>query len=49
MATINRTNWIWNNPVTEDDIKRAYGIFGKDIVYLKGHTKRKKHYVILTI
>ena len=42
MKIINCTNWIKNNPVTEEDIVRAKDIFGKDLAYLKGHTTRQK-------
>ena len=37
---INKTNWIKNNPVTSDDVKRAFDAFGKDLAYLKGHATR---------
>jgi len=42
MQMINCTNWIRNNPVTEEDILRARDIFGDDVAYLKGHMTHQK-------
>lgn len=39
MTIINRANLIKNNPMTEDDIKGAEGIFGKDVAYIKEQKK----------
>ena len=41
LKSLNRTNWINDNPVVETDIKTAEDIGGKDTAALKGCTARK--------
>ena len=37
---MNKPNWIKNNHVMSDDMKRAFNEFGKDLAHSKGHTMR---------
>ena len=42
LQIINKTNWIKNNLVTDDNVKRAFDIFGKDLAHPKGHTAQQQ-------
>ena len=40
LKTITKTNVIWDNPITESDIKLMEHLYGPDIPTVKGKTTR---------